>query len=97
MEWSRSRIAVRGSPASVFHDSAPEVQEELEQRPYLRNPHAVWDPDRQQIVIELEDRLEAGTIEAAELGVNDDVSDTVSACIADWEAWDLHILDVSPV
>jgi hypothetical protein len=97
MGWYRIRVAIRGTPAQAFHDGVPNVQEELEQRPYLRNPHAVWDADQQQIVIEFEDQLEAATVQAAEVGVNDDLSDTVTACIGDWDAWDLSILDVSPV
>jgi hypothetical protein len=96
MERYRIRVAVQGTPVKVFRDAVPDVQDQLEQRPYLRNPPVVWDADRQQIVIELEDHLEAGTFEAAELALNDDLSDTVSACIANWDAWDLSILDVSP-
>lgn len=92
----RIRVAVQGTPVKVFRDAVPDVQDELEHRPYLGHPHVVWDADRHQIVIELEDHLEAATFEAAELALNDDLSDTVSACIADWDAWDLHILDVSP-
>jgi hypothetical protein len=61
MKRYRIRVAVQGTPAKVFHDAVPDVQDELEQRPYLGHPRAIWDADRHQIVIELEDHLGAAT------------------------------------
>lgn len=90
----RIRIAIIGRPAAAFRDSVPDVQEELEQREYLRHPRVFWEEDHERIVMELEDDLEQDAVEQAELHLNDDVSDIVSACVSDWEEWDYHVMDV---
>ncbi|GAC1513590.1 MAG: hypothetical protein NVS2B16_18800 [Chloroflexota bacterium] len=95
MDLYRIRVAMKGTPTGVFKAAVPDIQEELEQREHLGHPRVAWDADREQIVIEVDDQLEAASHEAARVSLNDDLSDTVAACIADWDEWSFHILNVS--
>lgn len=92
----RIRIGIAGTPAAAFRSAVPDIQEELEQREYLRHPRVSWDDEGQRILMELEDDLEKGTVEQAERYLNDDISDVVWACVSDWDEWEYQIVDVSP-
>jgi hypothetical protein len=94
MRWFRVRAALIGSPTSVVEVAIPDLQEELEARTHLSDPHVYWDSDNQRAIVEVED--EAPTPKSAAGGVNDDLLDSAVAVIARFDALRVEILEVMP-
>jgi hypothetical protein len=87
------RAALTGSPETVIQAALPDLQEELEARPYLKNPRVTWDSDSHCVIVEVED--EAPTAQQARGGVYDEVFESACAVVGDFERLRVEILSVT--
>jgi hypothetical protein len=91
-DWFVARAAIAGSPPSTFQSAIPDLQEELEERTYLRHRQVWWDDATQQVMVEVEDA--GGDAVNIARGLPDDLSDSISAVVADFDTVRIEVIDV---
>ena len=89
------RAALISLPTSVMEAALHDLQEELDARTHLRNPHVQWDSENLRAIIDVED--EAPTPQTAAGGINDDLLDSAVAVVGSFDSLRIEILEVTRV
>jgi len=87
-------LAVVGSPSAVMQAAVPALQEEIDQRDYLRAGQVYWDTDTQRVIVDIEDQghdsQQVARIMAEEL------FEITAAVLGDFERFHVDIVAAYP-
>lgn len=90
--WFTIRLALTGiSPAQAF-EVVQDLQDELNARHHLRNPHVFWEDQTQEVIVEV-DNQGLRSKSAAE-GMSEELLEATVAVVRKFERIHIEVLDV---
>jgi len=91
-EWFVIQLAVVGSPEHVIAAAIPNVQEELNQRDYLRTRQVAWGPQEQRVIVDVEDR--GYDPQRTAEGMAEELFEIAASVLGDFETFHIDIVSM---